>query len=96
LNILSDIAEKGEYVALKGGVETRAGSRVAAFLQTAHYGSPFPSELSLCIGGSRPSSNTWFRAPTWIYTLNNMSFGSTAFAGITIMTDRQLPRYSGL
>ena len=39
-----------------------------------------------------PQSNALFLGPTRIHSLNGISIGSTVFAGLTIVTDRQTDR----
>jgi len=46
--------------------------------------------------GSKPLSNTWYLGPMRVPKPNGISIGSTVFAGLTTVTDRQTdrPRYS--
>jgi len=44
---------------------------------------------ALSHGGSGPPSNTWFPGPTRVLNPNGISIGSTVFAGLTSVTDRQ-------
>jgi len=54
-------------------------------------GRPFPPPSKLPHGGSGPSSNTWFFAPTWVLNPNGISIGA-AFARLTSVTDRPTDR----
>jgi len=52
------------------------------------------------MGGSEPTSNTWFLGPTQVLNPNGISIGAAVCAGLTSVTDRQTdrqndtPRYS--
>ena len=47
---------------------------------TFQWAAPFPSQLSLCMGGSGPPCNTWFVGPARVHNPNSISNGSAVFA----------------
>ena len=63
---------------------------------TLQWDAHFPTKLPLPMGGSGPTSNTWFPGPTQVLNANGISTSSAVFAGLTSVTDRQTdrPRYS--
>jgi len=70
------------------------GSAVLAQMTAeCHYtlqrDAPFPSKLSIPIGGSGPLSNTWFLRPTRVLNPKGISIGAAVFPGLTYVTDRQ-------
>ena len=42
-------------------------------------GRPFPLKTAPTVGGSKPSSNTWFIEPTQVHNPNGITFGSADF-----------------
>ena len=50
---------------------------------------PFPSKLPLHIWEIWIQSNTWFLGPLRVNVPNGIANGSAAFAGLTVVTDRQ-------
>jgi len=54
----------------------------------------FPGEFSLHVGRSGPPSNTWFLGTIRDHIPNGSSVGSSTFAGLKIVTDRQTDRPS--
>jgi len=55
-------------------------------------GRPSPLKIAPFHGGSRPPSNIWFLGPNGVPNPNGISIGSTIFAGLTSVTDRQTDR----
>jgi len=52
-----------------------------------------PSKVPLPMGGSGPSSNTWFLGPTRALNQNGISIDAAVFAGLC---DRQTDRHTTL
>jgi len=59
---------------------------------TLQCGAPFPSKLSIPMGGIWTPSNTWFLGPIRVPNPNGISIGAAVFAGLTSVTDRQTDR----
>ena len=55
-------------------------------------GRPSPLKIAPFHGGSKPPSNIWFLGPNGVPNPNGISIGSTIFAGLTRVTDRQTDR----
>jgi len=53
------------------------------------YSGPPSFKIALPIGGSGPSSNTWFPGLTGVLNPNGITIGSAVFAGLTSVTDRR-------
>jgi len=51
---------------------------------------PSPLKIAPLHGRSGVPSNTRFLGPTIVYNSNGISIGSAVFAGLTIVTDRQI------
>jgi len=63
-------------------------SQITAECPYFTMGRPFPPKLPLPMGGSGPSSNTWFPRPIRVLNPNDISIGLAVFAGLTSVTDR--------
>jgi len=63
---------------------------------TSRWDTHFPFKIATSHWGYGPPSNTWFPEPPRVLNPNGISIGSTIFAGLANVTDRQAdrPRYS--
>ena len=59
-------------------------------------GNPFFLEIALSHDGMCASYNAWFLGPTRVLNPNGISIGSSVFAGLTPVTDRQTHRQTTL
>ena len=71
------------------------GTAVLAQLTILYNGRSFsPIKLPLRVVGFEPPSSTWFREPTRVHILNDISNGSSVLAGLTTVTDRPTDRHT--
>jgi len=55
----------------------------------------FALKIALSRVAMMTSSNTWFPGPIQVNIPNSITIGSAAFAGLTVVTDRQTDRQTG-
>jgi len=79
-----------------GSPEKRAVKRVCVCLQFKgknHH----PRKMPIPLQVSGPPTNRWFLGPTQVHNRNSISIGSSVFAGLTAVSNRQTqtdrPRY---